>query len=356
MTWHTNVISEIRRVRIKHKHFDICLADCVARLNACNPGEIIYIYGPTRVGKTELLKAAMRAVYGKLDPASDSMAYALVTASNASRAGQFSTLGLTRRALRAVQHPIYSNPKMAAKHSPIHFSLSRKTEDAMRDDFVEMLLHRQVQCMGFDEMQNTRFVPGGNERAAWFVDSLKCAAADGEAIFMIAGTYELLEVLDRCPQVIGRSDAIHFPRYKGDRDEDIAAWAEILSAYSALIPFRRPSTSLQDWDEMLFKGSYGCIGLLDKWLRSAVSVASHSGSKYLTEGFLKQTYRQDRELTVISNSVEQGELLLDEPTGRSTLSPPTNESGNKARTKGARRPFEKEVKRYTGDERLRERT
>ncbi len=347
MSWHTKSIQDIKDARIEHRNYYQVQRECVARITSCEPGDALLVIGGLRVGKTHLGADVMRTSYGEIDPNADLQPYVMVTAANASHAGQFSTGDFTRAALRQVRHPLYSDRVLLADSLPIRNSMDRRTEGDMREELVRAMIQRKTKTLILDEMQNTRFILGGSEKAAWFIQSLKCAAFDAGVVLVIIASYEFLLIFDQCEQVIARSDIIHFPAYQSSSDKDLYAWEEILEAYTSKIRFRK-SDSLRKWNELLFEESLGCVGLLSKWLRSALATSMVAGSSSLRLEHLLASRRTPRRTAILMDALNFGERNL-LGTDLEDIGAPEYVDDVKAKTK----PFARKPKRVRPTDRLR---
>jgi hypothetical protein len=349
MNWQTKAIESINEMVIQHRNYVNVHKECLARLNACQPGDLVIDIGGIRVGKTRLAEELMLSRYGKLDPTSDYQPYAIVTAANASKSLSFSSWGFMYSALLAVQHPFYSNKTLLSNNSILAHAIDSKSPDVMSAELVNAIRHRQMSTLVFDEMQNTRYVAGGTDKVIWLLESLKSIAVSAGVVLFISTSYELLPYIDRCPQVIARSDIIHFPRYLDTHDDDLDVWQDILDGYSSVIKFKK-SESLRTWAEFLYHGSLGCIGLLSRWLRSAVATSEINGASALKLEHLQKSQHTPKRLAVIRDSHLMGEQLL---LGADDYVRDEDQEEAVPRPKRRRRPFTRNPRRYGPGDRLR---
>jgi hypothetical protein len=358
MNWHLDSLRYLKDVPLAHHNFTKAVEEAEMLLFTAQPGEMLFIHGPTRVGKTYLSKELASRIYGSPNPLSDDVPFATVTAANASTAGSFSTRAFTRSALTAVRHPMYSNSRIEKTVAKFLSSLQRATEDEMRDQLVLAMQSRHTEILFLDEMQNTRFVKGGPTAASWFIDSLKCAAYDTSSKIVIIGTYELLPIRDLCSQVIGRSDTVHFPRYKCETLEDVCFWEQTLETYSKNIVFRRDSGSLRDWSERIHQLTFGCFGLLNKLLRSAIAYSKLTDCSYFALEHVELAKKDPREWDAVWRSIEFGEKYLADPESidlegllgnlHKKKTPKKQSEGSKSKGK----PFERNPRRYRQNDRM----
>jgi hypothetical protein len=125
---------------------------------------------------------------------------------------------------------------------------------------------------------------------------------------VLVGTYQLLPILQRSPHLIGRTLSVNFPRYREDVREDIVAFDQILEAYSQHFQFCG-ETTLRVWNEYLYRGSLGCLGLLRAWILTALTRVQSTGDSALRLRHFERTRKSDADLESIAAEIREGEKL-----------------------------------------------
>jgi hypothetical protein len=131
-------------------------------------------------------------------------------------------------------------------------------------------------------------------------------ASLSQTFIVLAGTYELLELLPRSGQLARRMVPIHLARYRADVPEDWRTFREVVLTFQQALPFPE-KTSLMEFIEILYRGSLGCVGLLKCWLNRALALAVESGSAAITLQHLKATVLSKPALDRIEKEIQEGE-------------------------------------------------
>jgi hypothetical protein len=138
---------------------------------------------------------------------------------------------------------------------------------------------------------------------------MKCFVEDTGLILIQTGAYPLLDIFKRSPHMIGRDYLIHFPRYYKSKS-DLIIFNDILATYSEVLRFVYKSGSLTKWNTILYEGSFGCIGLLERWLRNAVGKALSEQSPALKLQHIISTQLTIDKSDTIGREIQDGEKLL----------------------------------------------
>jgi hypothetical protein len=158
------------------------------------------------------------------------------------------------------------------------------------------------------------------------------------------GTYQLTPLMQLSTHLLGRTTRIHLPRYRADVREDVIAFDQILAAYSLHLRFEE-GQSLRNWNEYLYNGSLGCMGLLKAWLIDALRKALLSKHPVLRLRHFEMARRSDADLACILREISDGEVLTQ------VLPSPTNREGQleEASTNSSKRnarPFRTKARRF----------
>lgn len=272
-----------------------------------------------------------------------------VQASNCSVKGRFSTKSFTVRLLEAIQHPFYGTNAAKPFDTTLYKFLDDTPEGILRPAFEKACIARRTIYVFVDELQHVLHTEREKDVAA-ILDSLKCMASDAKVILVFVGAYPLLNAMLHSPHLLGRKSQIHFPRY-GITKDDIVAFQQILDVYSAWVRLPAGTSSLSNWSELLYEGSFGCIGLLERWLRSALAVASVSAdTSVLRKEHLLASSMVEAEMKVIASEIAAGEELLATKENDNHASSASNSRGSG--NAKSHKPFQKKPRRYKVDGRL----
>jgi hypothetical protein len=332
-------------VAIKHRNWLLALTETFSVLSCASPGEVVSIVGPSRAGKSLLIRKVVEMMFGDNRFAVTGFMDAIVVeAVNAGPHGSFSTKAFTQRMLEAVKHPLFTIKGKGLDDIIAMQKMDRATEATLRIALENAMRERQVQFLFIDEAQHIRYASKDAQAAHAYMDSLKCLAQTTGVVLVLVGAYPILDMLKNSPHLLGRNHQVHFPRYRVN-PEDILAFGEILSKYSEMLNLAPSVEDLMVLAEDLYEGSFGCIGLLKAWLKRVDSIASFQNIP-ITRELLMAKRLSDMDLAEIGSEIQQGEKSLRRSSlsGREEVKPKASSSGVKKKPKA--KPFQKKPVRY----------
>lgn len=332
-------IKELSELKVEHRNWQTALEIAFSILTILCPGEVLFITGPSRAGKTKLKEILIELLSTGHDYSSTGyMPVVSTEAVNCSKNGSFSTKSFTKRLLNAVDHPIHGLPTIEEIHKQ-----DRISEDTYRQALEQALKARKVKYLFIDEAQHVRFVSKDAQGAYAVMDSWKCLAQVSGVVLVVIGAYPILDIVRNSPHMIGRRHQIDLARYKLNR-EDLKEFSEILKQYGDIVG----CTSLLMTNlEHMYKGSLGCIGLVRHWLIRAASLAVVRKS-LITEDILMETMPTEDDLQSISDEITHGESLLG--VEDSNIEQLNKEI--KRRKKPSGKPFQRKADRISLDRRM----
>lgn len=311
MHWTESVIADLDNIWVPHRNFELAKADLFTAAMV-EPGQVILVEGPTRAGKSSLIKKFIAEICGKLGRDQGYMPIVSVIAQNNSTNGEFSTKDFTIAALQAIRHPVYSIDEDDFDPRRLQM-INDMPERALRGGLEWALNLRRTAYLVVDEAQHIAHIKGGAKAAGKFLDSLKCMVAATGTRLVPVGTYQLTPLMQLSTHLLGRTTRIHLPRYRANLRDDVIAFDQILAAYSLHLKFE-PGTSLRSWNEYLYNGSLGCMGLLKAWVRDALRKALLSKHPVLRLRHFQLARRSDADLACILREISDGETLIQAQT------------------------------------------
>ncbi|MCP8900051.1 ATP-binding protein [Gilvimarinus xylanilyticus] len=336
-------------IAIKHRNWQVALAETFSVLSCASPGEVVSIVGPSRAGKSLLIRKVAEMMFGKCRFVDTGLMDAVVVeAVNAGPHGSFSTKAFTQRMLEAVKHPLFTIKGQDLDDVIAMQKMDRATEATLRIALENAIRERRVQFLFIDEAQHIRYASKDAQAAHAYMDSLKCLAQTTGIVLVLVGAYPILDMLKNSPHLLGRNHQVHFPRYHANA-EDIYYFAQILNTYSGMLSLAPCVGDLKHVAEDLYEGSFGCIGLLKAWLKRVDSVASYQGTP-ITRELLMSKRLSDVDLAEIGAEIQLGEKSL----RRSSLSrqgqKDTTGASRAEKKKTKAKPFQKKpVRRKPGN-------
>jgi len=256
---------------------------------------LIFVYGPTGVGKTTLrlrvekhLKqvflSALREDPGRVP---------IVSIEAAADSAQFSWKDYYRRALVALEEPLIDQKISYRVRGVFRDGSGRLTLDPravgleIRFALESALVQRRPVAFFIDEAQHLAKMKSGRKLQDQ-LDSIKSLANLTNTVHVLVGTYELLPFRNLSAQLSRRSIDIHFRRYRVDHREDYAEFQSVVFTFQRHLPLRGESDLLKHFD-YCYERSIGCVGVLKEWLTRALAVALAEESPVITRKILEQT-------------------------------------------------------------------
>lgn len=341
-------------VAIPHRNWQRALADAFAVLTCASPGEVVCITGPSRAGKSLLIRRLIQMLFGESRFDETGLLPAVVVeAVNAGPHGGFSTKAFTQRLLESVKHPLFSMKGQDLDDLLAMQKMDRSTEATLRVALEHALIARETKYLFIDEAQHVQYASRDAQASFAVMDSWKCLAQTTGLVLVLVGAYPILNIVKNSPHLLGRNHQVHFPRYLANR-EDIVAFGQLLQKYSEFIDLDKSLTSLNDIAELMYEGSLGCIGLLKAWLKRADAVASYHNVP-VSEGLLRSKRLTDLDLREIADEILVGEECLVRTSASKRVGGAANTSSAEKGIPGGKKkkgkPFQRNPTRQTAGNR-----
>lgn len=257
---------------------------------------LIFVYGPTGVGKTTLrrriekhLKESMIEALRR-DPG---MMPVVSLEAPAPDSRQFSWKDYYRRALVALEEPLTDRKLTHAAHTSFRSASGRAMSDPrvpgieLRLALESGLIHRRPKAFFIDEAQHLTKIKSGRKLQDQ-LDSIKSLASLTNTVHVLIGTYELLPFRNLSAQLSRRSIDIHFPRYRAESSRDYTAFRNVVFTLQQHLPLPGESDLLSHI-EYCYERSIGCVGLVKDWLTRALALAIGQGADAVSVKMLQKT-------------------------------------------------------------------
>lgn len=319
---------------------------------------LIVVYGPTGVGKTTLLNTIFdKIIADSLDdmykdpgfiPVVRMEAVALASGNN-----QFKEFSI--RGLDALNELLIDKKTSYSPEDIKKYTRGRRlvTEAEYRFAFEKCLFYRLVLALLIDEAQHL-FMTGNFTCLKDRMNILKSLANMSKTVFVLFGTYELINTRGLNSQLDRRTIRVHFPAYARGVSTDNEAFAWILRQFRDHIPVEKPP-AFRELFNYLFEGSLGCVGLLKSWIVRALWLALEDGGKQLTRKHLDQTKMSDYELAKMAKNITDSEkahrasehdrMAIRLCVDRQTQPAIVPKNGKPKSKKNSKKPFERSATR-----------
>lgn len=183
-------------------------------------------------------------------------------------------------------------------------SLEWGTERVLRQAYENYLRYRKVGLAIWDEAHHLRKVAGSRAFVEQ-MDTVKSIANLTGTLYLLAGTYEVLDLCDLSAELARRAYDVHLPRY-GESPRDQKIFANIIRSFQVHLPVTA-QTDLSPLTDYLYERSLGCVGILKDWLAEALVVAIDDGCSNVSEKQLRETGYSAGKLQAIRREIELGE-------------------------------------------------
>jgi len=265
-------------------------ADAVLKQAIQEPAgwSLIFVYGPTGVGKTTLRRRVEKHLKESMMEALRQNPGLVPVASMEAAApdsSQFSWKDYYRRALLALDEPLVDRKLTCHVRNSFHDvrdTFGRALTDPraagleIRLALESALIHRRPAAFFIDEAQHLAKMKSGRKLQDQ-LDSIKSLASLTNTLHILVGTYELLPFRNLGAQLSRRSIDIHFPRYRAESSEDYTAFRNVVFTLQRHLPLTGESDLLPHL-EYCYERSIGCVGLVKDWLTRALALALNQGA------------------------------------------------------------------------------
>ena len=241
---------------------------------------IIFIYGPTGVGKTTLRllieKWLIESSLAQLETDPGCLPVASVEAV-VQKSGLFNSKDHIKRCLFALNETLIdqkidygtggiyrnNNGQIVIESKVIETDLAWALEQALK--------HRQPKVFFIDEAHHLLMVASGRKLTD-LPEAIKSLANRTGVVHGLIGTYELLTLHDVGDQLSRRSVYVHFPRYRADSPQDREIFQSVVWGFQLHMPLPQEPDLVSYWD-YCYERSLGCVGILKNWFNNALADA-----------------------------------------------------------------------------------
>ena len=275
---------------IKHDKFDMVSNEIINWRNITSGRNLIVIVGPPASGKTTSIKRLHE--------------------SDIENNGNFSSIFLEVPAFYDRIFDWEAFYQLIAKkiHDPFYdkkgYTLGKKSKkdkiELLRNSIADQVKLRGMNTFYLDEahrfnrISKSDFYKNQMENIQYFTSI-------SEVLFIMAGTYELLNLLEFQPQLARRTLVIPFSRFNFDIE-----FFSILGIFEKQLPLYKTPDLISNAD-YLYHGSLGCLGLLKDWLLDALKLSINPNSSNDFFKNLHVTQPNEKTLIEIINDIEKGE-------------------------------------------------
>lgn len=225
-----------RNCTVVHPHLKKAYEEFRDAVN--NPGgaSIIFLFGPTGVGKTTLLRQIMKVMLSEKTARLERDPNYLPVATAEARAPEsgsfdwkvyYQSVLASLAELPALDYPIPNRSKLKKSKSYQRNIGSKNSHlSTLREQVIVNIQYRELVVFLTDEAQRFSKLASSSRQQAQ-MDALQSMASMTNTLHGLFGTYELLEFRNLSGQLSRRSIDIHFPRYQADCSEDLVEFQRV---------------------------------------------------------------------------------------------------------------------------------
>ena len=276
-----------RNCTVVHPHLKKAYEEFRDAVN--NPGgaSIIFLFGPTGVGKTTLLRQIIKVMVSEKTARLERDPNYLPVATAEARAPEsgsfdwkayYQSILTSLSELPASDYPIPSRSRLKkSKSDQRNIGSSNSHLSTLREQVIVNIQHRELVVFLTDEAQRFSKLASSSRQQVQ-MDALQSMASMTNTLHGLFGTYELLEFRNLSGQLSRRSIDIHFPRYQADCDSDLVEFQRVLKSFGEKMTLEQTPELEIHW-EFFYERSIGCVGILKDWLTQAYRKALHEEAK-----------------------------------------------------------------------------
>jgi hypothetical protein len=312
MKWHQSKREHMRTKKLHHRAYKRALSDLQTELAFSDPGEVVVLTGPSRMGKTSVLERLEREyLESSGNDSTTEYPFVYVEAKNRASEGRFSSKAFFSDLAEALHHPAFSPTVEDGRHRQQNISrVDRRTTADLMTACERALRHLNSRYLAIDEAQHIQWHGGSVRARTAILDSFKSFASSANVTLVLTGAYPIVGMLRASNHMVGRSSLLEMPRYY-PTPEDAEEFMNLLDWFSKGIRFERGVGSLVDWAGYIHQHSLGVVGAVGRWLRIAMGKMVRDGSDVLAWKHMEEARRNDGDLASIAAEIRQGEDLLE---------------------------------------------
>jgi hypothetical protein len=311
-------LKRFRTFTVAHPRLVEAKEALVNAIRGAEPNSLIFVFGPTGVGKTTLRLKTEQLITAEMlsELQQDRTRIPVVSVEAvAPESGSFNWRDHYKRLLHQLDEPLidYKLDRQpgGSLGAPIPRFMppSKAVGTEYRYAVEQAVRHRRPLAVMIDEAQHLGKIPSGR-RLLDQLDVVKSMANQTKTVHVLFGTYDLLAFRNLNGQLSRRSIDVHLSRYRADDSEDRQTFINVVRSFEKELPFQDRPDLVSEW-EFLYERSLGCVGVLKEWLVRVATVAARKGGRF-TRGDLQAQALSIAQCEQMHAETADGELKLNE--------------------------------------------
>lgn len=262
---------------IKHDHFDNARARVMSEIQFPTDTKLLFIVGPTGVGKTKLVESIAKDVmkYAAKERPSDEGCVPLVNF----------TVPYDSLTHRFDWRTFFQH--YADQLAPALPVVDKKAGPAAV--VLNAIAHRKPLVTLLDEANHFAGVASGKVLEEQ-MNRIKSFADRSRTLHICVGTYELANMAKLSGQLARRCEVIHFGRYRAATQSqwEYSQFKKVARTFNDSIP-GAIDLALGQHAEYLYQRTVGCVGVLNTWIMRSLGNAVRNGRKVIKMEDLQAT-------------------------------------------------------------------
>lgn len=218
--------------------------------------------------------------------------------------------------LKALKEPLIEHKSLQHDGSRYVTGGQRFTEDEggaaipVRHSYHSTARERHLRVLINDEAHHMRKAPT-KTRIIEHAEILKTDASKTKAVFLLCGTYDLLDLANLNGQLGCRTEIVHFSRYLLSNAEDVEAFSRVAVTLIEHMPVKSVP-DINDYLDYLYRISLGLVGLLKMWFYETLREVLVKNRKELTLDDLKRHEPPVDVRLAVADEIRRGEQKLNQ--------------------------------------------
>jgi hypothetical protein len=287
-----------------------------ASISESEPNSLVFVFGPTGVGKTTLRFKVEQVIRSELRPGLEQDRGRIPVVgveAIAPESGRFCWSDHFKRLLVAMNEPLTDckrAPETLYVRNVSTFA-SKSTTAEYRHAVEQVLRFRRPAAVMIDEAQHLAKMASGR-RLLDQLDVIKSIANQTRIVHVLFGTYDLLSFRNLNGQLSRRSLDVHFPRYRAESASERQVFINVVGCFACHMPLPEAPDLAKEW-EFLYERSLGCVGILKQWLTRALHSVLRRGASTIIRKDLEAHALSVLQCEKILSETAEGESRAAEP-------------------------------------------
>lgn len=309
-------LASFRAYTVAHPLLAEAKEKLMAAISESEPNSLVFVFGPTGVGKTTLRLKVEQVITNTLRSELERDRGRLPVVgveAIAPESGRFCWSDHFKRLLLAMNEPLMDckrDPETLYARRDFKFA-SKSVAAEFRHAVEQVLRSRRPAAVMIDEAQHLAKMASGR-RLLDQLDVVKSIANQTRTVHVLFGTYDLLSFRNLNGQLSRRSLDVHFPRYRAESSSDRQVFINVLGSFACHIPLPEAPDLGSEW-EFLYERSLGCVGILKQWLTRALHSVLRRGGNTIARKDLEAQALSVQQCEKILSETAEGESRAAEP-------------------------------------------